>query len=142
ADHDDAAATAAAAGVASRVVPRAGAATGPGRQTCRRGGKGRTAEPAHRLVRVPGVTTHATRAAVRPAATAGVLVVRGRMGIRSAATRRPGRAARRAAIRVAIDAVVDGRAGERVVDEIRRPRGGPPSFCLVGCVALVVASGG
>src|SRR5207248_3493170 len=122
ADHDDAATAPAAAGVGdrARVVSRAGAATRPGCQPYSGRGEGRATEPAHRQVRVPGVATHTTRAAVRPAATTGVLVVAGRMGIGSAAARRPGRAARGAAIRVAIDEVVSRGAGERVVDVLRR----------------------
>src|SRR5439155_5500978 len=121
-DHDDAATAPAAAGVGdrARVVSRTGAATRPGREACCGRRAGCAPASAHRQDRVPGVATHPTGATVRPATTAGVLVVGRRMRIGATTARRPGRAARGAAIRVPIDEVVSRRAGERVVDVLRR----------------------
>src|SRR6202011_4788955 len=89
ADHHDAAAAAAAARVGdrARVVERARAAPRPGRDARRGGRESSAAKPAHRKVRVPGVAAHTAPAPVRPAATAGVLVVRGWMRIGATAAR-------------------------------------------------------
>ncbi len=135
-DHHDPAAGCAARHDAGAVVARAGAAAAAHDDLRRRGGEDLAAVAADVETAVPGEPALAARAAVGPAAAAGVLVVGGRVPVRSAAAgvagRAPGHAAGDAGALVGIVRPgVENRGARRVVDPARHAGS---SFALRGVV--------